>query len=228
MRTIILLDHHDNLGDDIANQHLTDMGFNTDIRRPVNGDSLPAVNDEFHGVIIYGGAMNVTDREELVYLKKEIQWIDSCLKAGKKVLGICLGAQLIAHVLGAKVGPAESGLCEFGYYEIKPTEAGKNWIPDSFFVTQAHFQEFDIPEGATLLAGGEIFKHQAFKYGDNVFAFQFHPEISESIFNRWQDSDWAFFGIPGAQTREQQDEIKRQASHVQESWFRNFLDEFFV
>ena len=133
MRTLIFLDHHDNAGDDIANLHLTSRGFNIDIRRPVNGDPLPEVNDDFEGVIIYGGAMNVTDRSELTYLQDEIDWIDSCIKANKKMLGICLGGQLIAHVLGAKVAPSEQGLCEFGYYEINPTEEGKGWIPDSFF-----------------------------------------------------------------------------------------------
>ncbi|NKB60930.1 MAG: GMP synthase [Gammaproteobacteria bacterium] len=228
MRTIIFLDHHDNAGDDIANEHLTEKGFNIDIRRPVNGDPLPEVNNEFQGVIVYGGSMNVTDMEEETYLKDEIQWIDSCIKANRQVLGICLGAQLIAHVLGAKVGPAKSGLCEFGYYEIEPTDAGKGWIPDSFFVTQAHFQEYETPEGATCLAKGKIFEHQAFKYGNNVFAFQFHPEINEAIFTRWQNSDWAFFDSPGAQTREQQGRMKSQASIIQESWFRNFLDGFFV
>ena len=227
MSTIILIDHHDNPRDDVASVFLHEQGFDIDVRRPFLGDPLPEPDDDLRGVVIFGGSMNVTEMDEHPYLEDETRWINKCMKANVRLLGICLGAQLIAHTLGARVGFPKHGKCEFGYYPIKPTPAGKNFIPDPFFVTQAHFQEFDVPHGATLLASGDTYQNQAFQHGENTFGFQFHPEIDFNIFTRWQDSDWAFFDAPGAQSREEQDQIKAQADPVQGAWFRQFLTDFF-
>ena len=225
MNTIVLIDHHENPRDDIASIFLEQRGFFIDVRRPFLGDALPQVDENLHGVVVFGGSMNVTEMDEHPYLNAESVWIRDCIDANKKVLGICLGSQLMAHSLGAKI--AEGPQCEFGYYPITPTPAGKGFIPDPFYVTQAHFQGFQIPEGAIHLAQGENYSNQAFQYGDNAFGFQFHPEVDNAIFTRWQDSDWAFFDAPGAQSRTQQDQIREQADAIQGDWFRNFLDQFF-
>ncbi|MCY3769340.1 MAG: glutamine amidotransferase [Gammaproteobacteria bacterium] len=225
---IILIDHHDNPGDDRVAIHLDKTGFELDLRCPFKGDALPDIDDGTAGAVIYGGAQSVGDLERLPFLRDEIDWIRRAIKIDLPLLGICLGAQLIAHTLGAKVRPHKQGLCEFGYYEVSPTENAGDWFSGKMLVTQAHYEQFELPDGAVLLATGKTFPNQAFRYQNNIFALQFHPEVTADIFKRWQNSDWAFFNEAGAQTREEQDAVIRQADPVQEQWFHGFLDRLFL
>ena len=227
-KKILLLEHHDNPWDDLATIYLSQFGFELELCCPSKGDSLPANIRDYHGVVIYGGEPNVTELDNYPYLKDEIRWIRQAIEADLLMLGICLGAQLIAHCLGARVQGHELGLCEFGYYKIKPTAAGQSCFPAPMYVTQAHFQQFELPEGATLLARGEHFPNQAFRYGQHIFGVQFHPEVSAQTFRRWQDSDWAYYGHPGAQSRSEQDAILPHADPIQGIWFHRFLDGLFV
>lgn len=114
------------------------------------------------------------------------------------MLGICQGAQAIAHVLGAGVGPIPGDPHEFGYYPDYGTPAARNSIPEVLHVAQAHFHEFDLPVGAELLATGDPFPHQAFRYGEHTCAFQFHPDVTIAGFRRWQNAYWARLRQPGS------------------------------
>ena len=96
------------------------------------------------------------------------------------------------------------------------------------YLTQAHYQGFHLPDGAALLATGEAFPNQAFRYNDAVYAVQFHPEVTPEIFKRWQDSDWAMFDEPGSQDRETQNKIVAKHGRSQTEWLNNFLQELFV
>ncbi len=224
---IILIDHHDNPRDDLVTLRLGEMGFDLDLRCPFEGDQLPEIDADTIGAVIYGGAQNVTELDQFPFLELEIQWIKNAMEQNLPLIGICLGAQLIAHALGAKVGPHKDGLCEFGYYEITPTANGSSWFDQKMRVTEAHYEHFELPKDAELLATGENFPNQAFRYKDNVFALQFHPEVTTKIFQRWQDSDWAFFDRPGSQTREQQNAVIEAADLIQGKWFYNFLEKIF-
>ena len=227
---IILVDHHENPPDDRVSTHLAERGYELERRYPVNGDALGKPGDDPNdvaGTVVYGGTHNVDEMEKYPFLHDEIAWIRRCHERAVPMLGICLGAQLIAHALGAKVAPMAGGQCEFGYYRITPTVAGQPWMPQPLYVTQAHFYQFDPPPGATLLAAGETCANQAFRHGQSTYGVQFHPEVTAEIFRRWQDSEWAFFDAPGAQNREQQDALAARHDDAQHAWFTGFLDRLF-
>lgn len=142
---------------------------------------IPAL-DDIDWLIVMGGAMGVYEHDKFPWLKDEWAYIRQAIDAGKTVLGICLGSQLIAHALGARVypGPAK----EIGWLPITKTEAGKTSpllavMPDPFTVFHWHGDTFDLPAGATLLAGSSAVAHQAYSYGDRVLALQFHLEATE-------------------------------------------------
>ena len=225
---ILLLDHHDNLRDDRATVYLQQLGFELELCCPFKGDSLPSNNDDLVGAVIYGGEQNVTGLETWSFLNQEIEWIKSAIEGDLPMIGICLGAQLIAHCLGGEVDNHPDGLCQFGYYEIHPTDQAGDFMSGPMHVTQAHYQQYQTPPGAVSLATGPDFSNQAFRYGENIFGVQFHPEISSEIFKRWQDSEWAFFDRPGAQSREQQNQIINKADPVQGQWFYQFLEKLFL
>ncbi|MHB1687248.1 MAG: type 1 glutamine amidotransferase [Ignavibacteriaceae bacterium] len=144
--------------------------------------TLPGLN-EFDWLIIMGGPMGVYDDNKFLWLKEEKVFIKSAIDAGKIVLGICLGSQLIAAALGAKVYPNK--FKEIGWFNIKLTKNAKdNFLFSSFQdqikVFQWHGDTFDLPAGAIRLAESEACKNQAFVVNDKVIALQFHFEVTES------------------------------------------------
>src|SRR5688500_3586002 len=131
-------------------------------------------------LIIMGGPMSVNDEKKYPWLHKEKLLIEAAINEGKQVLGICLGAQLIANVLGARVYPHEQK--EIGWFPVRMNEHAQNtplhFFPKEFVTFHWHGETFDLPYGATLVAHSDATPHQAFTYGDNVFALQFHPEMT--------------------------------------------------
>jgi GMP synthase (glutamine-hydrolysing) len=154
----------------------------------------------------------------------EAAWVLECARREVPVMGFCQGAQVIAYAFGAASGPFDDGRCEFGYYPLRATPVGSSVIPDGLVVCQSHFHQFDIPEGAELLAGTDAFPNQAFRQGESVWAFQFHPEITSVGFRRWQEIYWAPYHRPGAQRREEQDELMARFDPVQHEWMVTFLE----
>ena len=225
---IILVEHHDEPRDDLASTFLPKLGFSLECCQPFAGQSLPDVEEDTAGIVITGGAANVDQMDQYPYLRDEAQWIEQCLGKDIPTLGLCLGSQLLAHVLGAPVEPHDDGAQEFGLYEIKATDDERQFVPDNFFAVQFHSRGFEVPEGAELLAAGDIFPNQAFRYGDNVLGTQFHPECTLDILRRWQALDVAPWQAPGVQAREEQDRLA--ASHLKnvELWFEKLLRDFFI
>lgn len=144
--------------------------------------------DGYDGLIVLGGPMNVDEVEEYPYLIPELKAIEQAIDLEKPVLGICLGSQLIAKVLGAQVRKNKTK--EIGWYDVMPTKEGKNdpllsKLNDIEKIFQWHGDTFDIPDGAVHLARSVDCENQAFKYGDNIYGFQFHLEVDKPMIKRW-------------------------------------------
>lgn len=227
-RRVVLVRHGDDPPDDRVSVFLHENGFEPVWRRPFAGEPLGDLDERVAGSVVYGGKYAVSETAKHPFLLDEARWIEACMMKGVPLLGICQGGQQIAHVMGAHVGPPASGAHEFGYYELVPTEAGRDMLPEPIHVAQAHFHTFDIPAGAVRLAGSDLFPNQAFQAGDSTFAFQFHPETTIEGFRRWQASPWAYFGKPGAQTRAEQDRLMALHDAAQAAWFYGFLGRLFA
>ncbi|MFN3282139.1 MAG: type 1 glutamine amidotransferase, partial [Tabrizicola sp.] len=198
-RDLVLVRHGDDPPDDRIVTFAVENGFNPIIRKPFKGDVLGGPGPQVAGTVIYGGPFNVFDEDRHPFLREEARWIRACMDRGLPVLGICQGAQQIARLLGAEVGPVPEGLHEFGYYPIAPTDQADDFLPATLHMAQAHFHTFAIPAGAVHLASSPLFPNQAFRFGDRVYGFQFHPEVTIEGFRRWQNRPWAAYGEPGAQ-----------------------------
>jgi GMP synthase-like glutamine amidotransferase len=159
---------------------LVNAGFDITFTHFFSTAIIPAVT-EIDFLVIMGGSMSVNDEEKHPWLIREKQFIRDMIAAGKPVLGICLGSQMIASALGAKVYPNK--VKEIGWYPVQGSPAVDPQIsyfqfPVSFTPLHWHGETFDLPEGAVLLASSDGCKNQAFQVGSNVLALQFHPEAN--------------------------------------------------
>lgn len=151
---------------------------------------LPKLEGFTH-VVILGGPMNVYEEDHYPFLREEDLFIKEAIQRGKFVLGICLGAQLIAKALGAKVFKAS--LKEIGWYNILLTMIGSkdplfSNLPKTFPVFQWHEDTFEIPKGGKLIATSTSVPHQAFRYGDNAYGLQFHLEVTKKMIKEWMET----------------------------------------
>lgn len=226
-RKLVLVRHGNDPPDDRVVSFAVTQGFDPVIVRPFKGEALPEADDSVAGSVIYGGPFNVFEEDRHPFLHAEAEWIRTCMAGKVPLLGICQGAQQIARVMGAEVGPPASGLHEFGYYPVSPTPEGRDLLPDTLYMTQAHFHTFAIPEGAVHLATSPLYPNQAFRIGDRTYGFQFHPECTIEGFRRWQSTPWAAYGKPGAQSREEQDALMLEHDARQAEWFYAFLAKLF-
>lgn len=136
--------------------------------------------DSFEMLVVMGGPMNIYEEDEYPWLKPEKAFIKKAIDSGKKVLGICLGAQLIADLLGGKV--TRGKYKEIGALDIEMTAEGLKAMPElpaKFKVFQWHGDTFAIPSGAIHLARSEACENQAFIYKEKIIALQFHLESTK-------------------------------------------------
>ncbi len=140
-------------------------------------------------MIILGGPIGVYDAPEYPFLYQEIELIKQRIETKKPLLGVCLGAQLIAKALGANVYKGTKGK-ELGWNPITVTEAGKSHPvkhldKEHTSMFQWHGDTFDLPDGATLLASNENYENQIYSYGRNVLGLQCHAEVTVSLLQEW-------------------------------------------
>ncbi len=155
---------------------------------------------DYSHLIMMGGPMAVYEMHLHNHLVRGAGLIEGFIKDGKPVLGVCLGAQMIAHVLGARV--YAGGQKEVGWYEVDITPEG---MKDKVFknlsveggpkaeVFQWHGDTFDLPNGAVRLASSPAYENQAFRWGESVYALQFHIEVTPPIITEWFAGEKDFF-----------------------------------
>ncbi|GAB5047387.1 type 1 glutamine amidotransferase [Thermodesulfovibrio sp. TK110] len=158
---------------------------------------LPSTLEDFTGLIVMGGPMGVYEMDIYPHLKVVSRLIREAINRNLKVLGICLGAQLIAHTLGARVYKGHGE--EIGWHDIELTadglrdplmialakhpSVGDVWR--KFKVFHWHGDTFNLPVGAVHLAKSFLYENQAFKYRENVYALQFHIEVTRQLLEEW-------------------------------------------
>ncbi|MDW4497287.1 gamma-glutamyl-gamma-aminobutyrate hydrolase family protein [Sulfitobacter sp. D35] len=226
-RRILLIRHGPEPTDDRVTTFCQIEGFAPDTRNPWRGEDAGSIAEDVAGVVLYGGNYNADSVSENPFLRAEYRLIEETLAAGLPLLGICQGAQMIARAHGAGTGPLADGRYEFGYYEVSPTEAGKDFLPHPLHFTQWHFHTFDLPAGATHLARSAAFENQAFAIGPHVTGLQFHPEVTIEGFRRWQAAGTETYGRPGAQDRDAQTALMLRHDAAQAAWFYGFLARYF-
>ena len=144
------------------------------------GDQLPS-SESLAMLVVLGGPMGVGDRDALPWMSAELKLIEKCLERGIPVLGICLGAQMMAHVLGAPVGP--SPYREIGWWRVNFSAAARavpGWeeLPAEATLFHWHGEMFNLPAGAVRLASSAGCPEQGFLFGGHALGLQFHPEAT--------------------------------------------------
>ncbi len=153
------------------------------------GERLPDDLTGITAVVIMGGPMNVYEEDKFRFLKEEDRFIQKVMRYPIPILGICLGSQLIAKAMGAKVKKAAAP--EVGWDTLQLTKAASedllfSTIPsDQLKVLQWHEDTFDLPPGATLLASSALVPNQAYRLGRLIYGFQFHIEVDRLMLEEW-------------------------------------------
>jgi GMP synthase - Glutamine amidotransferase domain len=193
---------------------------------PSAEDSLPNMNS-FELLIVLGGPMSVYEEESYPWLAAEKRFLRDAIEADKKILGICLGGQLLAEALGGRVFRNEHK--ELGFHPIErngnehPLFAG---MPEKFHSYQWHGDAFELPEDALPLASSEACRNQAFAYGPRILGLQFHLETTrscaETMLERWSGE------IKEAPYIQPEQRIRDQWSRIDDShgYLRDILDRF--
>jgi GMP synthase (glutamine-hydrolysing) len=185
--TVLIIKHIDIEGPGLIEYCLRQENISYKILNLKPGVHPPKL-DGLKNIVILGGPMNVYEEDRYPFLKEEDLFIKEAIKRGKQILGICLGAQLIAKALGARVFKAP--VKEIGWYDVSLTKAGSHDplffnLPKIFPVFQWHGDTFEIPKSGKLIATSDFVPHQAFRYGEKVYGLQFHLEVTEEMIKEW-------------------------------------------
>lgn len=191
-------------------------------------DKLPGIDPLDHDVSVFmGGPMGVYQADLFPYLNHEVAYLQKRLAVDKPILGICLGAQLMAKALGKDVYKGKQGK-EVGFLPITVHDKSspvRHFDESLTRVMQWHGDTFDFPDNATLLASSDLYKHQIYSHGKRAMALQCHVEVTQDILESWMAIDYAeleAFKQPVPQFRA---EVKERAPLL-EKQMRLFLNEW--
>ncbi|MGE0486299.1 MAG: glutamine amidotransferase [Gammaproteobacteria bacterium] len=227
-RRVLVVLHQEHSTPGFVGAALEARGYTLDRCCPNLGGCLPTALDDYAAAVVFGGPQSAND-DHLPGIRAELDWLErSALPADLPLLGICLGAQEIARVLGARVHPHADGHAEIGYCEVQPTADGTGFLDRPTMFYQWHAETFEIPVGAVQLARGTLFEAQAYRYGARVFGIEYHPEMTRTMIERWATSE------PGRKhiaAKRGPDCVTQIAQHerfaaTSRRWLETFLDGF--
>jgi GMP synthase-like glutamine amidotransferase len=184
---LLILEHEESEGPGIFQPLLQESGRSFKRIQLFKGAAVPG-GENLQGVLIMGGPMNVYEESAYPFLAEEDRFIKQCLRNAIPVLGICLGAQLIAKAAGAKITRAPAK--ELGWHEVSLTDAGMHdpllgGCAKTFSVFQFHEDMFDIPQSAVHIIEAPVCPHQGFRIGNNAYGLQFHLEATQEMIAEW-------------------------------------------
>jgi len=185
MKKVLFIQHGDVDKPGLLAEVLAELGIELTTRHPYAGDSLPVKASGFDGLALGGGGQSAYETDLFPYLDVECALVKAALQAGKPVIGLCLGGQLISRALGGVVRRAEQK--ELGFFPVTRSAASQgdpvgDELPAVFHPAHWHGDVFSIPEGAVHLASSALTPNQMFRYGTNCYGFQFHLEMTAPLF----------------------------------------------
>jgi GMP synthase (glutamine-hydrolysing) len=225
-RRVLIVVHQEHSTPGRVGELLELRGCALDRRCPNQGEPLPDDLSPYAAAVVFGGPQSAND-DHLPGIRAELDWLErTALPAGPPLLGICLGAQLIARALGATVAPHPDGLVEIGYHPVYPTAAGAPYFDGPTLFYQWHKETFEIPAGAVHLAHNDAFSAQAFRHDRHVYGIEFHPEMTLPMIERWTRSNKnsRMLCLRGAQPRAAQLKAYRRCVAATDRWLARFLD----
>lgn len=173
-------------GGGIFERAVPERGDRLDRWVAADGSTPPGAPSDWDAVMVFGGAMHPDQDAEHPWLADEADFLEAALADGVPLLGVCLGAQLIARAAGAIVGPADAS--EVGWYEVTRDDGQADPVldalPASFCAFEWHYYTFELPDGALQLASSEAAR-QAYRLGDRVWGIQFHAEVDRTMLDHW-------------------------------------------
>ena len=186
--SVLILQHTLQETGGIFEEIFLEQGWKLEILPLFSGADLPASLDGCDLILTLGGPMSATQEKAYPFLKKETAFLRQALKMDHPVLGICLGAQLMAKALGSRVFPGPHK--EIGWYWLDQTPLGRSdplfsRLDPSFLVFEWHGETFELPPDAACLAGNSAYPCQAFRYGARAYGIQFHLELTLPMLRTW-------------------------------------------
>lgn len=229
-KKIVFLKHIKIEGPGTLGAFFKKSGFDIQEIELQDGAQAPSDLTGIAALIILGGPMNVYEEEKFPFLKNENALIQKALAHDVPLLGICLGAQLLAKACGAKVGKSPSA--EIGFFDLSLTEDG---LYDFLFenvepplkVFQWHEDMFDIPQKGRWLASSQGCSHQAFRVNKKAYGLQFHVEVDRAMITAWMKAYWKLDNVwdhdKACDILAQYDEAKAKLDQAAEQMYANFL-----
>lgn len=189
MKKILFIQHSESDQPGLLGEIMARAGLSFKICHPYAGESLPQSLEEFAGVALGGGSQSVCELEKYSYLKAEAELVKSASDLGKPVLGLCLGAQIMALALGGNVHRA--GKREIGFFPVTFSPASRSdpllhGLPNSMTPIHWHEDVIELPaSGTTLLGSSELTPTQIFRCGSGMYGLQFHLEMTLELLEEW-------------------------------------------
>ncbi len=182
----LFIKHSPNWNVDRCTRWMHAHGKTVDWCYPVDEDPFPDP-DAYAGIVVFGGANSANDCGEHDWVRRELHFVEECLAKDTAFFGICLGAQIMARVLGASVSPHKQELKEIGFCKVDPVSDTEPFLSSPLTVMQWHSEGFELPAGTRRIATGDAFPNQGYMLNERVLGVQFHPEVNAEVLAIWHE-----------------------------------------